>query len=330
MKHPSILLLVALVNGISTAGAQESPPAGLNLAEYKVIPESPSFAEPFTVEVVLRLDPGTSAVLGRALEPSEAMEGLGAGRIEVLDGPADSVEVRATYPVIAYRSGLQALPLLPISLSQTPAATPGASAATIASDSTMLADSLWTMLRIGAAPVGKYLPLEDSTAVQVPRPPADVLGGDWSIWLLLAVGFASAAGVGGVGMMVPRWWSATGGALISRIRRRSPRHDALKELERLKSLGWHRNGKVDDFYAGFTRAWRGYAERLDPALGTGLTSTELLSRLEQKWGSARMKSLTGIVSTAEKVKFGGLAPPPDEAERDWSAVREWVRSGPAA
>lgn len=329
MKLRPFLLVIPAVLG-PTSGQGQMLPEGLSLAGYTVVPESPAFAEPFTVEFVLRLEPGRKAVLGRSLQPSEAMEGIGPGHIEVVPGPADSAEVRATYPAISYQSGLKELPVLPISIEEAARASAGDVAARIDSDSTTLPDSAWTMLRLGAAPVSGYLPLEDSSAVRVPRPPADVMGGEWSIWLLLAVGFASAAGVGGVGMMMPRWWSATGGALIARLMKRSPRHDALKELERLKSLGWHRNGRVDDFYAGFTRTWRGYAERIEPAVGTGLTSTELIALLEKKYGPARVKSLSGIVSTAEQVKFGGLSRAPEEAERDWAAVRDWVRNGPAS
>jgi hypothetical protein len=121
-----------------------------------------------------------------------------------------------------------------------------------------------------------------------------------------------------------RWWTNALSGLMGR-RRDSPGSRALQELDRVRSLGWHRNGRVDEFYASSTDALRRFAHDLDPNWNTGLTSTELLRGLQERWGDGRVKSIVSPIQTAERAKFGADRPTPDQAEADWVAIREWIR-----
>jgi hypothetical protein len=182
--------------------------------------------------------------------------------------------------------------------------------------------------RLGAVEVAAYAPFAEDGAVLVPRPPADVAGGEWGLWLVLAIGLASAAGVGGAGFLVPPWWRSRGAALFGRFLGRSPVAEALRELDWVRSTSWHRNGRVDDFYASATDTVRRYAERVDGECGGALTSTELLAVIEERWGRGMGDSIAPVVERAERVKFGMLRPEPDAAERDLAALRDWIRTGP--
>ncbi|MEX2581741.1 MAG: hypothetical protein WD766_00575, partial [Gemmatimonadota bacterium] len=137
-----------------------------------------------------------------------------------------------------------------------------------------------------------------------------------------------AVGVGGAARAAPRWWRATGGALLTRLRRRSPREQALRELERIRSLGWHRNGRMEDFYASSTATLREFARELEPDWNAGLTSTELLRKIEERWGTEGAEQIVEAIAAAERVKFGYHRPAADAAEADWARIREWVRGAP--
>src|SRR5690606_12920174 len=100
------------------------------------------------------------------------------------------------------------------------------------------------VVRLGAVTVPKLAAMEDSAAVLVLRPPMDVVGGNWTVWLLLAGGITVLAVVGGIGWVAPRTMRQRsprpGGAL-------SARAAALHELERIRRAGGHRDGRVDEF-----------------------------------------------------------------------------------
>ncbi len=91
-------------------------------------------------------------------------------------------------------------------------------------------------------------------------------------------------------------------------------------------------GRIRDFYAGWSYVVRRYVEGFDDTWGPSWTSTELFADLQgPKRNLAIRRSLSpeGVareIAVAEEVKFGGVRPDPHTAEEHWRAVRAWVES----
>ena len=292
-------------------GAQDIP--GTRLLEVRLDPVMPELGDVFDLHVTFRARGSTMLILPDTLLPTNAVESVGAGTRTDSPGPGDSTDIQATYPVIGLLDGIVDLPGLELSLRPV-----GAPASTVETG----------VVYLGTAEIGPFLALTEEGAAAVPRPPADVLGGTWSIWRVLALVVGLVALLAAAGYLVPRWWRDGGAAWVARLRGRSPRQDALRELERIRSLAWHRNGRVADFYVSSTGTLRQFAQRLDPAWTPALTSSELMQELKGRWGTAGVEKLASAVSVAERVKFGAHRPDPDAAEADWAAIRDWVRSLP--
>jgi hypothetical protein len=280
------------------------------------------------LQIRLRLAPGTTLFLPDTLLPAEASASAGRGTWVEAAGLADSVDVTVTYPVVAYLNGEVDLPALEAWVAPSPSGVANV-VPTRGSDSedTPVTEGLQRVAipigRIAVTPLRELSGAGDSTR---PRPPADVLGRQWSVWLALALGLTAAGGLG------------VAGAVTARIRERrrarpappriSSRRHALLELDRIRSLGWHREGKVVEFYAATTDVLRRFSEQREPDWGIALTSTELLDEIRARWGAAPAQGIAGVIPTAERAKFGRHRPGPDDAEAHWAAVRAWIEKMP--
>lgn len=85
---------------------------------------------------------------------------------------------------------------------------------------------------------------------------------------------------------------------------------------------------MEDFYASSTATLREFARELEPDWNAGLTSTELLRKIEERWGTEGAEQIVEAIAAAERVKFGYHRPAADAAEADWARIREWVRGAP--
>lgn len=160
-----------------------------------------------------------------------------------------------------------------------------------------------------------------------PRPPADVVGGEWSLWLILAA--VVAAGLLAWALRVAyRRWAGGGREETAPSRGASARAEALRELEEILARGHHRNGRIADFYDASTGALRRFVARLVPGWGPWLTTGELVEHLEDRWAGAATDALGSALATAERAKFGGFRPEPEQAEEDWRTIRDWIRGAP--
>jgi hypothetical protein len=77
-----------------------------------------------------------------------------------------------------------------------------------------------------------------------------------------------------------------------------------------------------------TEIVRRFASRVDPGVGTELTSTELLETLETRWGKDAPGELAGVVDLAERVKFGLHRPAAEVADADLERTASWIRRSP--
>jgi hypothetical protein len=252
----------------------------------------------------------------------------GPGSWTLSEGPADSVDVRATYPVMGLLPGGVELPF--VELWTRPAATgeePGVQvSAALGEEERDLPGVEYARLYLGGIFVMPPSEMVGDDATLMPRPPADVLGGEISPWLvgvmLLVLGAAAI-----VGWLALRGRGGAGRGTVPLPL--SPRAEALRELDRIRETGWQANGRVADFYEATTGVLRRYAERRDPErMRTALTSSELLDRLRGRWGEDSVEALGSSVWNAECVKFGGRRPGPEVAEQDWERVRAWIAEGP--
>jgi len=312
----------------ASPGHGQLVPSEPRVVDYRTVPAEPPMGTPFELHLTLRVGPDVVLLLPDTLLPAESAESFGAGSWTVSTGPADSIDVAAVYPAIGYEVGLAALPIVELGVGSVPGAgsAGGVSALTTASapNTTML------RLRVGAVQVAPNTAVAGMDSTLHPRPPADVVGGEWSRWLIFAVGAVALAGLGGIGAWFAGFWSRLLAPIRVRFGGVTAKQEALAELERIRKLGWHQNGRVDDFYAAFTDVLRRFAGRIEPDWVTALTSTELLERLEQRWGAPGVSRLAGVIRTSERVKFGRARPDGSAAEADWAVIRDWVRASSQA
>jgi len=330
MRGATIALMALAL--LAAVPRQTAPPA--RLVAFTNEPREPELGEVFALNLTVRLAPDVIAFFPDTLVPARDAMSAGPGSWELGTAPGDSIDVRATYPVMGLDPGGVELPVLEL---WTRRAGSGEEAGP------RRVASLAGTVRDGAGPGGApapglerllipvggalIMPLRAMTEAAdgglVPEPPADVLGGQWSPWLLGAVGTALGVAALLAWLFVGR--AAAGGSVLAI---RSPRAEALHELDRLHALRWHANGRVVEFYDATTGVLRRFAELTEEECGRYLTSSELLGRLQDRWGAGRVGSLRDAVWSAERVKFGSDRPDPPAAEGDWATVRSWIEQLP--
>ena len=158
-----------------------------------------------------------------------------------------------------------------------------------------------------------------------PRPPKDIIPHprrDWR-WAWIAAGVLAAL------LLLALWWM--------RRRRRprvvipvDPRKHALAELDRVRASGVI-DRDVEAFAAEVSRILREFAAAADPALGTDLTTAELIDHLRRTGGREEdVGSVAGTLAHADLAKFARARPTPERALQDWEAARRWVQTFRAA
>lgn len=318
------LLVACVVWPPALLSQERSAEAGsARIVAFTNEPREPELGEVFELEVQLRVAPGVVAFLSDTMTDAASAVSAGAGSWTVTAGPGDSLDVRATYPVMGFLPGGVELPFVEM---WTRSVQSGEDAGVRPSTELPVAERgsdevEHALLYLGGIFVMPPSAMVGDDAAIEPRPPADVVGGERSPWLVAAM----AVGAGALGVVI--WLllsgrSAGAGTLSPLL---SPREDALAQLDRIRSLGWHTNGRIVDFYDATTGVLRQYAERRRPReWRTALTSSELLARLAEGHASDAVADLRPTVWTAECVKFGSRRPDAETAEEDWSHVRDWI------
>lgn len=332
LRNRVVLSLVA-IGAIAVGGARaQSPdaPSGARLVAFTMEPREPEFAEVFELRLTVRVAPGIIVFLPDTLLPARASVSAGPGSWTESAGPADSVDLRATYPVTAFLNGAVELPSLELwtRLALTGEAG-GARATSELGDGASSGDGLQRVLiRVGGTRITALQEMaEAASGGLLPRPAADVLGGQWSIWLLSAMGVVAMAVAFLAWLLVCRWRAARADAAATGTR--SPRGEALHELDRIRGLGWHTDGRIVDFYNATTGVLRRFSGEEVPDWSIALTSSELVARFrDHRWGPGSVEALGSVVWAAERVKFGALRPPGETAEGHWKTIRDWIESRP--
>lgn len=320
----AVVVVVALAAPMALPAQERLAQSGsARIVAFTNEPREPEFGEVFQLEVQVRVSPDVVVFLSDTMVDAASSVSAGPGSWTVTVGATDSLDIRATYPVMGFLPGGVELPFVEMwTRAAGPDETPGVRASVELPEAERASpDVERALLYLGGVFVMPPSEMVGDDAILEPRPPADVMGGDRSAWLVAAFVILGIAGA------VVAWWvlRARLGAGTAGPVELSPRDEALRELDRIRQLGWHTNGRVADFYDATTGVLRQYAEREKPSeWRTALTSTELLGRLRRRWGGEAIEPLGDTVWTAECVKFGGRRPDAEAAEVDWSRVRDWI------
>lgn len=334
LRYPGLALLPVVLGFpvLATGQAVEVAPQ-VRLVEFSAVPERPEIGEPFELHLTLRLRPGTVGILDRVIPAAVYTEGMAPGSFSESSASGDSIDLVAAFPMIAFRSGVVGLPDLPLRFLPVTGQDQGgwrwddegagAPVTDPASEGTLV------LLRLGAIQVASILPGDTEDPI-VPRPAADVLGGDRSYRGRAGLALLWLAG----GLAAATLTLAVAGRVRSRhetVRlEESARSRALAGLDRALADGWHREGRMSDFYRAITGNLRTFAASLDPGWGADLTMREVVAGVMLRWGPDRVESLASTVARAERICFGSERPSLRTAEEDWKCIRDWVRDTPGA
>ena len=313
--------------GVTGARAQSLDVSSeVRLVGFAIEPAGPELGEVFDLRITVRIGPGVVAFLPDTLSPGDASVSAGSGEWSETSGPADSVDIRASYPVMGFLSGPVDLPRM--ELWTRPARVGEATGARPLRDLVDTGSGFGdefqlTLVSVGAVEIIPLSEMAEATGDLFPRPAADVLGGQWSVWFLSAL-VSALLGASLAGLLIYRRRLATRGDVQPDGRDRSPRGEALRELDRIRGLGWHTEGRMIEFYDASTGVLRRFSEQEEPDWSIALTSSELLVKLQSRWGSNSVEGLGSTVSVAERVKFGGYGSEVETAEGHWATIRDWI------
>ncbi len=310
-------------------GVESVPEA--RLVEVSRHPEAPAFGEVFELSLTLRLAPGFVAFVPDTLVPTAAAASAAPGEWRTEPAPGDSTDIVARYPVVGYREALIEYPWIELGFGPAGPGDDGAAVRSASEAGAATGVELDTrLLRLGGVTLEPLAPASDGLTGLSLRPPAGVLGADWSPWFIVAASLGGLLVLLGGGLAGSRWWRSTLAPALAQRQKKDPRRLALQELDRIRDSGLHRNGRIELFYRSTTDTLRSFLRELEPDWGPDLTSTELMTRLDERWTAAELERLASAVATAERVKFGRHLPSPEVAEGDWAVVREWIREAPEA
>ncbi|NND83841.1 MAG: hypothetical protein HKN46_01695 [Acidimicrobiia bacterium] len=330
-------VVAATLHPHDTLHAQSTPQQEASPLESVALSEdSVEIGDRFDLHLQLRLGPDDVAFFP---------DSLAAPGVEPFDAVGWSAETSAdgtrlltvSYPLLAYQTGPVLVPDFDVFVAPRSEAVQADYA-----DSEDLVGS-WDAFRAEPArvPSVRLLPvpprqvmvatvlgLDDITTQITPRPPADLSGGnrDWLATFLLAV---FGVLLSGIAVSSTRDWMQ----YRSRVPPPpppTPKEQALSVLGELEASGMHADGRLKEFYTGWSEAVRRYIESFQTAWGPAWTSTELMSDLQGPRRSVAVErsmgpeGIAGVMRTAEEVKFGGLRPDPERALGHLRQAREWV------
>lgn len=275
------------------AAAQETAPSTIAV-ELGVEPATVTVGEPFVAAVRVTPPPGVRV---------DFEEFTGDGHLEPLAPVQVTGDGTAFYRLVAWRADVPLTGMLPVRLVEASG------------------EARIQLVRLGLPAVRSVLPAGDTSIV--PRPakgylpiPGTEVTLPWWYWLVALLGAGVAATLG-----------------LHYLRRAEPpvqsdlgaRDWALRQVDALVEK--HERLPVVEVYLEGGRILQGYLERVDPELGTDLTTAELLGRLSRDPAAGGAADLGTALEEADRVKFSGSAAGADPLS--WlAAVRRWIEVFP--
>ncbi len=171
--------------------------------------------------------------------------------------------------------------------------------------------------------VVSVLPAEADIDTLAWKPPADVLGPNWSLGeKLAAAGLALAVLLATVLYLRRR---GTGQPVPPPPPARSAQARALEALDRLEASGLVDAGELKGFYSAVSHILREFLAVTDAAWGLDLTTAELMERIGRDGvPDSQVLTLSGLLDGADFVKFARRRPTRAQAARALDAARRWL------
>ena len=295
---------MAAVLTTGSLAAQSSPRISVG-----VVPETVTVGDRFRSVVRISAPAGFRVVFPPAPDSSAALQPVDSARIIAAQG-----EWTAVYPLVGWSTALPSEP-------------PRLAVRMIRPDGA--AEIVRVALPLPS--VRSVLP-PDSAEVE-PKPARDVVDLPRGFpWLALIAALIAALGA------LLWWWKGRMGvrplplAAPPPSAPPDPRADALATLDRLRSAGLLERREWKEFHSRLAGVLRGYLAILSPRWSDDLTTWELIAMLrEEGIEPGQVEELYEILSDADLVKFARREPTAADAERSWTAAREWVAAfAPAA
>jgi hypothetical protein len=256
------------------------------------------------VRVILRIDgipANTDVVLPDSLAAIDDVENAGRLRIWRDTVPGGGVRITAAYPVILWRPGETALPVVPMIVRSA------------TSERTM-------QVALPTINVVSVLPL-DTSGIEA-KPAKDVWGGNrvWWPWILAAILLLLA-----IAAFI--WWyrKRRAARVVEEpaLPQIDPRERALRELQAIRDARYAEVGNYRQHYIKLSETLRTFAMSVESDWSTDLTTDELAPRLKRRADAA---ALLKLLRSSDAVKFARHQPPASEATGDLDAAEQWVRS----
>ena len=265
--------LLLVLQGAAQAPATDAAAQGVQLG-IAVRPETVTVGTRFVVAARLRAPEGATIAWPTAPDTSETLEIVSS---RMLDSASDSLrtEETARWRLAAWDTGTITI---------------------VFEDAVVTAPELERRVPLRAHVYGRSV-LPADTALQVPKPPRDIMAADppWWRWVALALLIAAVLGV-------LLWW------YLRRRRRKPPPApvDAMqyaeREFARVERMGLLEAGERGRFVALMVEVLRDYLALRLPGAAPSLTSTELIRFLRSR-SDLPVQRLAAVLTEADLVKF---------------------------
>jgi hypothetical protein len=175
-----------------------------------------------------------------------------------------------------------------------------------------------------AVQVSSVFPSDADLETLAWRPPADVVGANWSTAEKIAAVTLLLATAAGIFLYLRRRGRGTP---VPRPEPMAPRERALMGLDLLARYGLIEAGELKGFYSALSLIMRRFLAETEASWGLDLTTRQLIFSVgEDGVTESDVRTLEAMLSQADLVKFAGLRPGTKEAKATLQLARGWLES----
>ncbi len=154
------------------------------------------------------------------------------------------------------------------------------------------------------------------------KPPADVVGGNWSLREQLAGAALALLLLSAASIYLRRRGARQP---IARVPPRPPRERALAALAALEASGLADAGEIKGFYSALSHIVRAFLAETEGDWGLDLTTQELVAAAAVDGiRPGEVAALSALLAGADMVKFARWRPTPKDAAQTLAEARRWI------